>query len=415
MNTRYPQTIHVGADLVEKIDRPLDPAIISSRPGGGNTTQSYIKGDIIADKLNEVFGPLGWSKASVIHQMDDWEEEKNGRNGKTTQHVVQVVSNVTLTIKKITADGTDTVFTEQGIGYGEVERGKSRKEAFGMAIKGASTDGLKRCASLVGKAFGMMMASNGSQDDLEYAHNGKASNLRRAQEMRRNAQRGGNDRDDARGGNGRSGDDGRGSGNRGNDRGEQRGGGRDSGTRGDERMRDEPRGGDRGQPRDDQRGRQDDRARPRDDQDAGRQPPRQEQQRQRGGEDGPRQRAGDARPADRDEGARQAPARDEGRAPERQEATPKGEAVPNEAPAEKKAVRKADTNYVLDHPPITKDDMTDFGATLVTRVGEMRQPSDREGLVRQHMNSIKNLDSKIRKRLIERLRELNVDVDKISS
>lgn len=419
MPNRYPTTIHIAEDMAKKIDQTVDPAVISSRPGGGNTTQSFLKGDIIADQLNVVFGPLGWGIVARIHQMDDWEEEKtvtrNNQQTKVGMRMVQVVSDVTLTIKKTTPDGTDTVFTQPGIGYGEAEEGKSRKEAFSMAVKGAATDGLKRCASLVGKAFGMMMASNGSQQDIEYAHNGKQQNLRKAQELRRqseNRQEGRSREGDARGG------DSRGNSQRQDDR--QQGGRREEQRH--------PQEDGRGAGRDRQQG---DRDRQQED--------RERQSETRGGNQGPRHDEAPARREGSDGRSRQQEdSRQERGTHERSgeqvdaRRTPEAGATTMERPAEqsrqepakesdakdgdaKTRKRQADTNYPLDSLPITKQEMTDFGATLVERVKEMRQKSDRTSLVKQHLNTIKNLDSAIRRRVIERLREHDVDVDKIPS
>ena len=434
-DSRYPATIHVDQTMIDKIDTPMDPAVVSSRPGGGNTTQSYIKGDIIADQLNAVFGPLGWSKASRIHSVDDWEEEKtvtrNNTPTKVNMHMVQVISDVTLTIKKTTADGTDTIFVEQGVGYGEVETGKSRKEAFGMAVKGASTDGLKRCSSLLGKAFGMMMASNGQQEDVQYAHNGKTNDLRKARELRA---RGGQQRQDDRGGDARGGQ------NRANapqdarERGGQRADAHDRGGQdhGGQRGSGHDRGGpDRGGQN---RGGQDGRDKEQEQHDRG------SQDRGEGAERASRNQAAapgddrrqDARKGtdDRDDASqRQDPqtqttpragapeaggsAKDRGTKEATSKEAVSKEAAPTEERRPATGRRKADTNYPLDNLPVTKDDQTDFAATLHARVHGMRQKADREGLVRQHLNTIRNLDGPIRKHLTTKLAEEAVDVDRL--
>ncbi len=365
----YPETLHISSQMSNDIDTPVDRAVISSRPGAGNSSQSYLKGDIIADNLNAVFGPLGWEVEADIHQIDDWDETKQKQNKSVNMHVVQVVSNVKLTIKKTTEHGSDTVFKQPGIGYGEVEEGKSRKEAFGMAVKGSATDGFKRCASLLGKRFGMMMASNGKQDDLEYAHNGKPQNLNAARKMR--------DEDARRN---KSGDEGRRSPRRDE-------GNRDDAPRNNTQERDPASG-------------------------AGRQA------------DGGRDRS---RQEDRQESSSAQNSRSEDRQNNDDKGRSREDRVKNDAAKDKSveasaktapkndAAQKAGTNYPLDNLPITLDDMTSFGATLVERVKEMRQTNDKIGLVRQHLHTIKNVDAKIRKRIIERLDELGVDVNKITS
>lgn len=366
---RYPETLHISSQMSNAIDTPVDRAVVSSRPGAGNSTQSYLKGDIIADNLNAVFGPLGWEVEADIHQIDDWDETKQKQNKTVNMHVVQVVSNVKLTIKKTTEHGSDTVFKQPGIGYGEVEEGKSRKEAFGMAVKGSATDGFKRCANMLGKRFGMMMASNGKQDDLEYAHNGKPNNLKAAQRMRE---------EDAR--RNKEGDD------------ERRSSRRDEGNRNDaprnnDRERDPAAGANRQAENDRGRSRQEDRQ--------------------------TNSNARSQRPEDQQNDAGKASQREdrvkEDAAKDRTVDAPAKTATKNDA------AQKAGTNYPLDNLPITLDDMTSFGATLVERVKEMRQTNDKIGLVRQHLHTIKNVDAKIRKRIIERLDELGVDVNKITS
>lgn len=388
MSDRYPETLHISKQMADMIDMPVDAALISSRPGGGNTTQSFVKGDIVTDALNQVFGPLGWGVKAKIHQIDDWEEEKtktqNNRQVTVQMKVVQVVSDVELTIKKVTPDGADTVFVQPGIGYGEVEAGKSTKEAFGMAIKGAATDGLKRCANLLGRKFGMMMASNGSQEDIEYAHNGKRDNLEKARKLR-NSQGSGSGNSSGRSNqssdryerNNRDPQENR---SQQDDRGNQRGGNPVSEARSDSRgSREENRG----------------RSENGDHQNAQRQS----------------SRDGEGQATERN----QAVSREE-RPSDRNESRMSSEKSGAEVKQDKKSSeRKPDTNYDLNIVPITKQDMVDFGATLVERVKEMRQVNDRIGLVRQHINTIKNLDTSIRQRVIERLSEANVDVDKIQS
>lgn len=367
----YPETLHVSAQMSENIGAPVDRAVISSRPGGGNTTQSYLKGDIIADNLNAVFGPLGWEVEADIHQIDDWNETKQKQNAQVNMHVVQVVSNVKLTIKKTTETGSDTVFKQPGIGYGEVEEGKSRKEAFGMAVKGSATDGFKRCASLLGKRFGMMMASNGKQDDLEYAHNGKPQNLKAAQRMREEDSRRSKGNDDARGAPRH-----------------------DEATARGASVREDP-----------SRGNAQREQAPRDRQEeANRDRPRQAEAPARN----------DTRNQQQNTETKDRPRNDDTRA--KADASKDNAAGSREkSSAKEDAAQKAGTNYPLDNLPITLDDMTSFGATLVERVKEMRQMNDKVGLVRQHINTIKNVDAKIRKRIIERLDELGVDVNKITS
>lgn len=359
--TKYPSTIHVTKTMAEQIDTPLERALISSRTGRGTASVHYVKGDITADQLNSVFGPLGWGLVAKIHQIDDWEEEKSIRDGNSTRtanmHVVQVISDVTLTIKKVNPESTDTIFVQPGIGYGEIEIGKNRKEAVGMAVKGSATDGLKRCASMLGKAFGMMMASNGSQEDIEYAHNGNQGNLTKAKGYRRDDERNRSD------------------------------GERGSGAQDESRPRHEPearRQADNRQSTDARRGNEE--ARPRDESRREERSPGRNEQKNEARDPAPR--ADEAKVADTDTKAKV---------------------------NAKKQVTPPPTNFNLNGVPISNDEMLSFAATLVERVKEMTQAGDKVKLVKQHLNTINNLDSKIRTRLMERLDEQGVDVNTIPS
>ena len=188
MNNRYPTTNFNSNEISEKLETPVLPEVISKRPGRGNTTLSYIRGDIIADQMNAIFGPLGWDLQASVPIIDHWEGEKEIGNDrekkKVNMHTVQVMTQMTLRIKARSENDSDTVFRQTGIGYGEIESTKNRKEVVGMALKGAETDGLKRCASLLGRAMGMFLSGAGSQDELEYAHNGKKVDIDKAKKMR---------------------------------------------------------------------------------------------------------------------------------------------------------------------------------------------------------------------------------------
>ena len=76
MNNRYPTTNFNSNEISEKLETPVLPEVISKRPGRGNTTLSYIRGDIIADQMNAIFGPLGWDLQASVPIIDHWEGEK---------------------------------------------------------------------------------------------------------------------------------------------------------------------------------------------------------------------------------------------------------------------------------------------------------------------------------------------------
>lgn len=190
---RYDVNFHNDARIAAAVDQPIPPELISRRSAGNNATFSYLRGDIDADKMNEIFGPLGWGAVASPPEITRFEDrrtvyrkvpnQKNKQPFEADMMIYVVTSQVTITIKKRTPESSDTIFTQTGVGYGEVEIGKHAKDAVAMAVKGAETDGFKRCTVKLGKAFGLFLTSNGSQDAIDYAHNNDANNRRNAHQI----------------------------------------------------------------------------------------------------------------------------------------------------------------------------------------------------------------------------------------
>ena len=361
MNAESPQyrdTSHVTAEIAAMMNDNINPDLISSRRGNGSEWLSYLKGDIIANELNNVFGPLGWSLETHMVDTATWEEEqektRNNIPTKIQMNVVQVSARAVLTIKAIGEHGTPTIFSQHGVGYGEAEMGKNRKQAYGMALKGAETDAFKRCASMLGRRFGLMLTASGKQDDVEYAHASNASRLKEIQ-GKRTTSKNNNARD------------------------------------------------------------RDERPTPRHDRNESlshtqtvERPAMQAEANEQSSQlvkaghseaitTTPHHDRNDDRPVEN----------------KPKEASQEVAAEIDKSVDTTKKVRGPDKNANLSHLPMNKDQMIDFGATLIERVREMRQPDDREKLVRQHINTVQNLDGVVRRRTIERLKELNVDVNAI--
>ena len=431
-------------DLAKSLDADIHPWLLSEREGGNKTKLSYVKVDILTDTLNKLFGPLGWGVEAEIQKMEDFQYDKPGYQGAASSemYVFQVISQVKLTIKPQTDGGTPTVFIQSGIGYGEVKVNAHRKDAVGMAVKGAESDGLKRCCNFLGRALGMFLVG-GKQDPVMYAHNGNrnASVVSRAKRDRddyedsRRSRGRRDDHDDSGDRGGR--DDGRSEGRERDSRGGGEGRRQETQDR-DDRPRDErPRGDRQGterseggrtrdeQPRDD-RGRDD---RPRDDrQGEGRQGGdrqaddhgREEQARDgKGGDGGSRDRAEAAprkeEPQDTGRGA-DAPSGEEPETSSRRRPASRGateagkdEAVEKGKP-EVKGVRKANTNYDLRKVPVTRENQQDFGATFIKQMEGMRQAEDQVTMVKNYAQRINELDPDVRALVVARLRERNVDV-----
>jgi recombination DNA repair RAD52 pathway protein len=386
MDNAYPVTNFNNADIATQLDTPVFQEVISKRAGRGNTTLSYLRGDIIAHQLNSIFGPLGWDLRAAVPVMDHWEGEKevggyNNQAKKLVQmHTVQVMTQMTLRIKARSAEDSDTIFTQTGIGYGEIETTKNRKEVVGMALKGAETDGFKRCASLLGRAMGMFLTGTGSQDEIDYAHNGKDNDIKKGKAMRQ-------DRLRHSGGQAPRLEDRR------EERREERPALQDqrsSGNRNDSRSND----------------RQDDRS------NAGRQNDRQDT---RGNDDRQdnRSQQEERQPAKPD--PKPAAAKTDAPAKADTQTKAASPAKPEKDSGKEGAAKGAEKSFDLDRLPVTKDEQVDFSRTLLARLEEFNQASDKEKFLRKHFNTIKSLDTKYRRLMIERLAEQKIDFEALGA
>lgn len=356
---RYNVNFHNDADIAAAVDQNVPRELISERSAGNNNTLSYLKGDIDVDALNRIFGPLGWGMVASPPQIDRFEDkrtkwEKPQGGGRASPKEVDMViyavtTQVTLTIKKRSPESSDTVFTQTGVGYGEVEPGKHAKDAIGMAVKGAETDGLKRCCTMLGKAFGMFLNADGSQSDIEYAHRNNAKGLASAKRIRSASE-------DNR------------SSNRNDDRRDDRQDSRDAG-RSDNRNENRGRGSSSRNNDDDDRNSN------------------------RGRNNG--------KDEDRDR---------ETQAP-KNESRAKSDDKP--AGGRKRPTAEVNDNFDLDSEPITRDDQIAYGATFVRKLNDATNRDDRIDLVKRHRDAISNLDAKLITRIKEQAQRHDIDIDKV--
>lgn len=106
-----------------------DASVLSTRPGGGGMTLTYLEGYYVIQQLNEIFGEAGWSTYIGEITFDD--------------NLVYATVNLDVTF----AD--DSRGIHQDVGSTTV-KGKDRENA----VKTAVTDALKRAARNLGPAFG---------------------------------------------------------------------------------------------------------------------------------------------------------------------------------------------------------------------------------------------------------------------
>ncbi len=119
-----------AAETYERLAASFDSTFRDTR---GGVELEYITGEQCVSRLNQVLGPTGWSFVVREH----------GINAEADE--VWVLGELTLTLDGCTA-------TRQQFGSQKIKRGRQAGTPIdvGFDLKGATTDALKKCASLVG-------------------------------------------------------------------------------------------------------------------------------------------------------------------------------------------------------------------------------------------------------------------------
>ncbi|OGP66113.1 MAG: hypothetical protein A2169_05520 [Deltaproteobacteria bacterium RBG_13_47_9] len=110
------------------LEKPFEPSQIKQRQGNFGHILDYVEGHVVTSRLNEAFDG-NWSFEVVKYRIL-----------KDTDEV--------LVLGKLTAEGV----TKMAFGSKEIERTKDTKAIFSLGddLKAASTDALKKAASLLG-------------------------------------------------------------------------------------------------------------------------------------------------------------------------------------------------------------------------------------------------------------------------
>lgn len=119
-----------SAEITERLQSKINPEELVYRPGPGGKMIHYLKADTVFDRLNNVFGPVGWSQTNAISQI---KEETLGPR----LYKCRVTVTTTITYQ-------NGAF-QQSHGVG-IMTATSQDEAYKNALKAAETDGLKRAA-----------------------------------------------------------------------------------------------------------------------------------------------------------------------------------------------------------------------------------------------------------------------------
>ncbi|KAJ1679061.1 DNA repair protein rad52 [Spiromyces aspiralis] len=125
--------------IQHELTKYLGPENVSTRPGAGGVRLSYIEGCKVINIANELFGFNGWS-SQIQNMTIDYLDYENGAYNIGVSCVMRV------TLK----DGT----FHEDVGYGVMERAKTKSQAFEKAKKEAATDALKRALRSFGNCLG---------------------------------------------------------------------------------------------------------------------------------------------------------------------------------------------------------------------------------------------------------------------
>lgn len=131
---------------IDKINSLLDEKIprdvVSLRDGGGGRKLSYLEGWYVIDRLNKIFGPLGWSKEII----DVRQVVNTTKNGEFPAYLVKV--------RLLVHPEGSVKASKEGYGYGADKSGLNAHE---LAIKEAVTDALKVAAKDLGMSMGLAL------------------------------------------------------------------------------------------------------------------------------------------------------------------------------------------------------------------------------------------------------------------
>ncbi len=129
--------------VVNALEQPLDPALVSRRDGRGNRQYDYIEGHTVIDQANKIFGYGGWGYELAGDVSLRRIEKVDVRTGEVK---VNYAYSAPVRVSVVGAP------PRTDIGFHVVT--EDTPEGHDTACKGAVTDGLKRALRSFGDRFG---------------------------------------------------------------------------------------------------------------------------------------------------------------------------------------------------------------------------------------------------------------------
>jgi recombination DNA repair RAD52 pathway protein len=148
-------------DIANHLNQLVDKENLKSRSAGKSGDVSYIDGAYTQTTLDEVFGVDGWSfkvkeRPALI---SDETIKKTGSGNSWDESRVTFAATVSLEVSYLVNDQIRTKIVEN---CGTCDNQNSnRSEAVQIAYKGAITDGIKRCANMLGNIFSRGLGKTG--------------------------------------------------------------------------------------------------------------------------------------------------------------------------------------------------------------------------------------------------------------
>lgn len=135
----------LNEEIKVKLAADLPRDVVKTRSQAGQSL-SYVSSDYVIRRLNEVFGPTGWTFLADPPR----EVYRGTRQGKSGENIV-IVYEVRGTLR---AEGIERV----DVGVGQCDSGANAvAQGIEKALKEATTDALKRCARTLGNSFGLAL------------------------------------------------------------------------------------------------------------------------------------------------------------------------------------------------------------------------------------------------------------------
>lgn len=165
---------------IAMLEAPLDPRLVSTRSGGGNSSLKYIEGHDAIDQANRIFGYGNWSARPLSCEQTVLIDPVDGTAvGVTYKAQVELV--VRGAVAPIVEVGSqpvvswnvlDTILSKRKREdqdrpvqkWEEINARRTIVDAHEMAEKGSVTDALKRCLRTYGDQFGNGLYGDGRVD-----------------------------------------------------------------------------------------------------------------------------------------------------------------------------------------------------------------------------------------------------------